>query len=229
MDSDVVFFQNPERLFTTDFYKTYNTIFFHDRSLFKSPLKTLDWFYDLMPKPPSAYSQSFRIFHRKTAHEQESGVVVVNKKHSFMGILAACVFNVKSLRGHTYQYVFGDKETFWLGFEVVQQPYHFFPQLPGNIGSHVVKNSKYQVCSRQILHFDQKGKPLWVNGGLKESKYEKSSMAVMKEYVKEPGDWDLLTGGNLACLTTSSKPIPITAELLDIIRSSGSIIDSIID
>jgi predicted transcriptional regulator len=225
MDADVVFFQNPDNLLRSDFLLEHNTIFFRDRSLFECDKKTEKWFHDIMPKPPSSYSQTFRMFNGKTAHEQESGVVVVNKKKAFVGLLAASAFNVKSLRDHTYRRVFGDKETFWLGFEAVREHYQFFPHLPGNIGQSTDKNGKYRICSRQILHLDESGQPLWVNGGIQESKYEEDSpIANMREWIAEPGEWELV-GGNMACLSSFRKPNPLNRDLTRIITSSGKILD----
>jgi hypothetical protein len=224
MDSDVVFLQNPDLLFTSQTFLNYNTIFFRDRSLFTCDKATDKWFRDIMPKPPSEYSQSFRMFNGKSAHEQESGVVLVNKKEVFVGLLATCSFNVHALRDHTYERVFGDKETFWLGFEAVQELYRFFPHLPGTIGISEVKNGNSRICSRQILHLDERGHPLWINGGIRESKYDnKSPLAVMKEWAVEPGRWEL-TSGNLACLISYKRPTPISTDLAKIIDSSGKIL-----
>jgi hypothetical protein len=124
-----------------------------------------------MPEPQSDYSKTFRVFQDKTAHEQESGVVLINKKASLPGLLAACTLNVDKIRNLAYNFVYGDKETFWLGFEMVGQSYRFNGFFPGTIGEPKKKDgSKTEICGRQIMHVDEQRVPSWINGGIAESK-----------------------------------------------------------
>lgn len=171
IDSDVVFIQSPDTLFSSYLFKTYGALFFHDRSLFSHAEKTKQWFKDLLTPTQSEYSKGFRVFQDKTAHEQESGVVLINKKKNMPGLMATCTLNVDKIRNLAYDFVFGDKETFWLGFEAVSQPYRFNGFFPGTIGeSKRDKNGKTEICGRQLMHLDEQQVPTWINGGIAESK-----------------------------------------------------------
>jgi len=104
-------------------------------------------------------------------HEQESGVVLINKKSRFVGLLSVCKMNSKWERDlFSYEYFHGDKETFWTGFEMVQEPYAFMRNYGGVIGELRPDNDQ-SVCGAQ-LHQDHEGQPLWWNGGLYRNKNE---------------------------------------------------------
>jgi alpha 1,3-mannosyltransferase len=81
---------------------------------------------------------------------------------------------------HVYSYrraLLGDKETFWLGWELVgDTSYSFHPGDAGVMGvmappQNSTKQKGYTVCAPQLLHTDVKGKPLWFNGWLLQSKF----------------------------------------------------------
>ena len=223
IDADVVFLQSPEVLFASRLFGKYGTLFFHDRSLFSHGDETKKWFKDLMPSL-SEYSKSLRVFHDKTGHEQESGVVLINKKMHTPALLASCTLNVGDIRDRTYKFVFGDKETFWIGFETVGSAYRFNGYFPGTIGvSSAKKNGEYEICGRQLLHVDEHQVPTWINGGIQESKYDHSSPLVkMESYVMEPGEW-VLQPANLACLV--SRNVYTLPEIYsDITAESGKIL-----
>jgi hypothetical protein len=64
--------------------------------------------------------------------------------------------------GGTYSYVYGDKETFWLGWEMLEDKlYVWNPQLPKLIGT---PSDDGIICSPHILHVDEHGSPLFMNG-----------------------------------------------------------------
>jgi alpha 1,3-mannosyltransferase len=72
----------------------------------------------------------------------------------------------------------GDKETFWLGWELVGDTgYSWHPGDAGSMGEVVpqLQNDSspeyYTVCGPQLLHLDVDGNPLWFNGWLLESKF----------------------------------------------------------
>ena len=70
---------------------------------------------------------------------------------------------------------------------------------------------KYMVCAPQLLHFDEAGNPLWLNGWLAADKYSKDiDVGVFEVFVKEPEGkkdeaefWDL-KDANVCCLTAAS-------------------------
>ncbi|KAG0282458.1 hypothetical protein BGZ96_000465 [Linnemannia gamsii] len=67
-----------------------------------------------------------------------------------------------------YQTFYGDKETFYIGFELVQEPYAFVRNYGGVIGELKVDDDQ-SICGAQ-MHLDYQGKPLWWNSGLVKNK-----------------------------------------------------------
>jgi hypothetical protein len=228
IDADVVFLQSPEILFQSKTFLKHGALFFHDRSLFDHSENTMKWMNDLMSKSLSEYGKSLRVFHKKTAHEMESGVVLINKKSNLPGLLASCFLNVGEVRDKVYQFVFGDKETFWIGFEMVGMDYHFNGHFPGNLGiSSLEKDGRHILCARQILHLDETGSPFWINGGITVSKYEENSALIQADsYMTEPGEWQLKEN-NMACLVVKEEALPLPLPIAQSLRKSGALFDKL--
>jgi hypothetical protein len=225
IDADVVFLQSPQTLFDSQLFMDKGALFYHDRSLYKSSEETRKWFYELMPKPPSAYSQTLRIFQGKTGHEQESGVVLINKRETLVGLLATCTLNVGPIRDQSYKKVYGDKETFWLGYEIVQASYIFSPFFPGAAGvSEISESGLNLICAIQLMHVDEDLMPVWVNGGIAVSKVEKNStLAPLEEYIIEPGKW-IFSNNRPPCIESSQSPIKFTKEISISIKDCGKVL-----
>ncbi|KAI8900107.1 mannosyltransferase putative-domain-containing protein [Globomyces pollinis-pini] len=220
IDADIVFLQSPELLVDSIGFRTHGALFFKDRTLGEIVPKSLEWLKSLMATPPSDKSKNLRIFKGISEHEQDSGVLLINKKERFSGLLATCILNVGGVRKIVYD---RDKETFWLGFETTQDDYTFNKNLPGVIGISTIENNLYRICGRQTIYFDDDKVPLWINGGIVESKFQFESPVIhVKEYVSEPGVWKI-EKGNIACLSTESSSTLISIEMLDIIKRSGMI------
>ncbi|KAJ1503905.1 hypothetical protein HMI54_003027 [Coelomomyces lativittatus] len=166
IDSDVYFLRSPEELFEDPEYKSQGSLFFHDRSLFpdaSSPSHA--WFKTFVPSP-SAQGQQLRHWKTESQHEQESGVVVIHKgTDAFYGLLTTCAMNASPRRDEVYGKVYGDKETFWMGFEAARVPYAFMPVFGSVIG---FRSGDY-VCGG-LLHVNREKKPLWFNNGVQVDK-----------------------------------------------------------
>ncbi|KAJ2995481.1 hypothetical protein HDV02_000766 [Globomyces sp. JEL0801] len=198
MDADVVFLQPPEKLFDLESYKRTGAFFFHDRSLFIKNQVSLDWVKHIVGEMTSTM-KDLRLFNQKTAHEMESGVVLI------------------------------DKETFWIGFETVRALYSFNANLPGVAGTSSVRENEYVMCGMQILHLDEDKQPLWINGGITKSKYDpESEVADLHEWgmtkllLIKPGKWTLLDGNQL-CLVTPGPPNTNNAAISSIIESNAKL------
>ena len=156
-DSDIIFHQNPELLFDDDNYIKTGTYFFKDvekwqfsdlknkrvqffqkfrfdkfksavffserkkwiRSLLpeRSPLFPVEWDYmysDEMPDKPVKEAL------------QESGVVVMNRKQHKDSLQNIYLLNNEHKT--TYRYIWGDKETFWIGCVMADKPFYFNQQ-----------------------------------------------------------------------------------------------------
>ncbi|KAL8277398.1 hypothetical protein RQP46_010238 [Phenoliferia psychrophenolica] len=75
----------------------------------------------------------------------------------------------------TYKNTYGDKESFWMAFELAQIPYHFDPPFAALIGQLTHPDSKAhsiesRICSDHHFHLCPKGKPFWFNGSLRQEK-----------------------------------------------------------
>ncbi|KAG0218758.1 hypothetical protein BGX33_006134 [Mortierella sp. NVP41] len=109
-------------------------LFFYDRTLFLDWRSGPNWLHSMMPIMSSLPTQ-IRTFKGTSTHEQESGVVVINKKTRLNGLLAICKMNLKYERDlWSYKIFYGDKETFWDGMEMAQEPYTFMRTYGGVIG-----------------------------------------------------------------------------------------------
>ncbi|KAG0068471.1 hypothetical protein BGZ89_004667 [Linnemannia elongata] len=168
VDADAYFLQDPAVLFQDPGYLATGALFFYDRTLFAGWTDGPNWLKANIPIV-SSFSRISRMFRTKTAHEQESGVVLINKRTRFLGLMGTCKMNGKWERDLvSYKMFHGDKETFWIGFEMVQEPYVFMRNYGGVIGELRPDNQK-SVCGAQ-LHQDYRGRPLWWNGGLYRNK-----------------------------------------------------------
>lgn len=175
MDADAIFMQNPEVMFDDEDYVLTGSLFFKDRTLFGGSYGISEWLQSILPKPLNPHVVSSRVFRAQSSHEQEAGVVVLDKHRHLLGLLATCLLNIpggakEAVREKTH----GEKETFWLGLALADESYAFNPGLPGAIGT-LQRNrfgnpAKDQICSGHLAHFDRNGKLLWFNDGLTSNK-----------------------------------------------------------
>ncbi|KAG0297563.1 hypothetical protein BGZ96_005871 [Linnemannia gamsii] len=136
MDSDVYYMIDPELMFEDDGYKETGTLYFYDRTLSPgSGGNKKEWMKSFLPTM-SNHPAKTRWFRSKGEHEMESGVVIFNKKDHFLGLLAICKLNDLHERDQvTYQMTWGDKESFWIAMEMIQERYSFIRYGGGIIGN----------------------------------------------------------------------------------------------
>ncbi|KAJ5568063.1 putative alpha-1-3-mannosyltransferase [Penicillium hetheringtonii] len=253
IDADSLFLQNPEGLFDDFAYRQTGALFFKDRLMF--PESKREWMQDVLPEPVSSKAQETRLWDGQSGHMQESGVLVLDTYRHFLALLLVTRMNGPDRDGDekrgiwgVYDMLFGDKETFWLGWELVGDTDYAFhngsvgtlgiahvepakpvPSEAAGLGSSTLSNLKeYTICAPQLLHLDRMGRPLWFNGWLLENKFAAAGEkrpAKFEAYVREEGrepDWQLKES-NLACLT-SSKVFSLSQEetgVLDMIIAMG--------
>lgn len=110
MDADVFFLQEPSLLFADLGYQAAGSLFFYDRTLFPNWEKGPDWLRSFLPTF-SPLVEKTRWFRGLSSHEQESGVIVMDKRKSLLGLLSTCKLNGKNERDQVvYKHVHGDKE-----------------------------------------------------------------------------------------------------------------------
>ncbi|KAL5363307.1 mannosyltransferase putative-domain-containing protein [Aspergillus floccosus] len=220
IDADSLFFQNPELLFEDPAYVKTGALFFKDRLMMPEAKKR--WLQRIIPKPISKNVVQSRLWTGESGHMQESGVVVVDKWKHFVALLLVTRMNGPDRDGDSsvgkvgvYDMVYGDKETFWLGWELAGDTGYAFHDgdagimgvlepstSPGNTvndtssnqpdevsGQSQAEPANYTICGPQLLHLDHDGKPLWFNGWLLPNKFAEhkhQKPAKFEAYLREP-------------------------------------------
>ncbi|EGZ30434.1 hypothetical protein PHYSODRAFT_553439 [Phytophthora sojae] len=191
LDIDDVFMHDPAVLRTTEGYNKTGTTFFYDRVLFsreffnqdvngtsylKRVLKEFDYAkYGLEPgSNPSTRLKRSYAYRGVTSHEQDSSLVAIDKSRSgqAMPILFWLIteerFRMQRLERDPFSY--GDKESFWLAFELAKQEYFFSPWGVGDISSSTngdLEKHSDTLCGSIVQYMPVEGQPsdfLYVNG-----------------------------------------------------------------
>ncbi|RCH96026.1 hypothetical protein CU097_010812 [Rhizopus azygosporus] len=192
MDADVFMFQKPDTLFEDEGYKRTGALFFLDRTLFNDYEDGRRWLKSFLPTY-STYVEQSRWWKKTSAHEQESGIVVMDKKKVLFGLLSTCKMNDKQERDKvSYKHSHGDKETFWTGFEMVQTPYLFPRSYGAVLGGLGDAGAEGTVCGNQ-LHLDTNKRPWWWNGGLLRDKNRWENRYLIFTHYAEGEDWQFET------------------------------------
>ncbi|KAK1942481.1 hypothetical protein P3T76_005980 [Phytophthora citrophthora] len=143
LDVDDLFMRDPAVLRTTEGYKRTGTTFFYDRvipgeeffnhrvenniSYLENVLHNFDYASIGVKEgyEPSAHLQQSYAYRGETAHEQDSSVVLVDKSRSGRAMDALWWLITKERFDTSFSY--GDKEAFWISFELAKQEYFFSP------------------------------------------------------------------------------------------------------
>ena len=139
LDADVLFFNDPALMFEEPGYVETGALFFTDRTVFAQDKRS--FLRKIMPKPVSNKIKASRWWTGETGENQESGVVVVDKWRHFLSIFLTARLNGPDRRDTdagqgTYSFWWGDKETWWIGFELAgDTDYHFHQGGTGNMGT----------------------------------------------------------------------------------------------
>lgn len=140
LDADALFFVNPEDLFEDPGYVETGALFFRDRVY--APSSRKQWLKDMLPKPISKKAQTSRYWTGESREQQESGCLVVDKWRHFVAMLTVTRMNgpdrddnSKTGAKGVYSLFYGDKETFWLGWELAGDTDYWFNEgAVGNMG-----------------------------------------------------------------------------------------------
>lgn len=139
-DADALFLTNPSNLFSDPQYLQTGALFFKDRTMMPESKKS--WLRKVLPKPLSHHIKDNRLWTGESGHMQDSGVVVVDKWRHFVSLLLATRLNGPDRDGDkdagkkgVYEMVYGDKETFWLSWELAGDlEYAFHDGSAGTMG-----------------------------------------------------------------------------------------------
>jgi len=195
MDADSVYIRDPAVLFEDEGYIQKGTVFFRDRTLFPGShpgskwLKS--WMFDPLPE-----TKELRYWQEITSHEMESSTVVINKTKNILGLLNVCKLNEQKVRDDVvYKYVHGDKETFWIGFDMSRQPFNMIPKPSVMVGELSVGEAGDEPDERQICghvgHTTRDGKVLFWNDHIvkdKNNEKYKDRLLRFEAYFVEDGE-----------------------------------------
>lgn len=202
MDADTVFVNSPEDLYDDPGYVSTGTAFFYDRTLFGYIAgNQTAWINKIVPEPLSRTLKLSRMYNQTTNYEQEAGVVLIDKSRRLFGMLATCRLNFPDFKPDLHKFTHGDKESFWLGMELANEPYYFIPTLSGSVGlTSTDKEGNKQICGK-AAHFDRNERLLWFNDGIVENKHAGQSDPSNIQFYAIEGKWNVL------CLQAEPKPI----------------------
>lgn len=85
IDADSFFFVNPEVMFDDPGYVKTGALFFRDRLIMPESKKS--WLQSILPQPVSKNVKHSRLWTGQSGHQQESGVMVVDKYRHFLAML----------------------------------------------------------------------------------------------------------------------------------------------
>ncbi|CDR37153.1 CYFA0S01e07954g1_1 [Cyberlindnera fabianii] len=180
-----------QHILQSPFYETHGAYFFKDRELyFQNKPSDVRFFNKLMPSkidyamfnipPVSEHTLGNRFFKYKFMHFMESGLVAIDKRRHFTGVLASLQLQIWSPAAAI---VWGDKELFWLGMSMAgDEDYYMNHWAAGSIGfvtapenrlpgdaddSRRKKLISKEVCSTHPAHVSpvDNSTLLWYNGG----------------------------------------------------------------
>ncbi len=153
-DADVIIYQNPNLLFENEHYLNTGTCFFKDLDKWKfsklhNPIiqfknrffynkftsasffrKRKKWLLKLLPEKSAFFPKEWDYIYNDDLPKepvkealQESGIVLMNKtKHR---VTIEHIYSLNNNYKETYEFVWGDKETFWIGCLMANNPFYF--------------------------------------------------------------------------------------------------------
>ncbi|KAL1959623.1 hypothetical protein VTO42DRAFT_1658 [Malbranchea cinnamomea] len=195
LDSDSVMLQPPDVLFGHQGFQKTGVLLFRDRLIFKGayPDRHAWWEEQMKHTIPSSNYLNSLVHREHYSEEGESGLVVVNKGNLnvFLGLLHVAWQNSEKVRNQvTYKMGYGDKESWWLAFELCKVPYSFEHRYAAIIGEVVKRDNVSRVCSFTIAHVDDKDEPLWLNGSLLKNKALNETEFWIPEAWMADGEWE---------------------------------------
>uniref|UniRef100_K3WI44 Nucleotide-diphospho-sugar transferase domain-containing protein n=1 Tax=Globisporangium ultimum (strain ATCC 200006 / CBS 805.95 / DAOM BR144) TaxID=431595 RepID=K3WI44_GLOUD len=141
LDADAILMRDPAALREMSGYNRTGTVFFYDRAysmlrflnsmshgsqLLKYLLRRFDYAkFNLSGPHPSQQLRDSLVYHELTAHEMDSSMVLIDKRRmgKALDIIKYLIMDVR----FKLKFSWGDKEAFWLAYELAQQPYFFSP------------------------------------------------------------------------------------------------------
>ena len=210
LDADVVLVKHPDCLFESEEYARTGAVFFTDRFLLNRRRHYRAWFEEIMPEPHSPKLVNSEMYRDLSSYQQESGVVLIDKTRRLTGLLATCLLNCKEERKQIHRKTYGEKETFWLGFEISEDPYEFYDNHAGSVGTAGIHRQTGNIlhCGK-LAHFDHDGELLWFNDSIIQDKKRLDSGVATLLHIGSKGGW-----WNLCLKPTDLRMLPSHQQAL---------------
>ena len=170
-DADILFHQNPAIIYEDENYLEYGTYFFRDLECWKffnlhknsNKFQSIDFFNhrklfikSLLPDMHRAFPDEWKyIYETKVPDQpvneayQESGVVYINKK--IHQDIVDEIYKLNEDHSYTYQFVWGDKETFWIACLMANKPFYI-----NDTSGYMSDDNKLSHNYKNHLFFTQK-------------------------------------------------------------------------
>lgn len=168
LDADTVPTQSIDVMFAMEEYLRTGALFFLDRVLNNRNINYAQWFRKIIPGPHGARMRNNAMYKGQTNYLQESGAVLIDKSRHLHGLLMVALLNTPLLKKEIHKHTHGDKETFWMGFEMIGEQYEWGETVAGIIGNPGLKYSEGKIgflCGH-LAHFNRQGQILWFNNGI---------------------------------------------------------------
>ncbi|KAL7690001.1 putative alpha-mannosyltransferase, nucleotide-diphospho-sugar transferase [Plasmopara halstedii] len=172
LDVDDIILRNPDVVRSLDGYLRTGTTFFYDRVRYgKRFLTGTDndemYLHRLLRQfnysrfnisegfAPSQHMINSFAFRGLTTFEMDSSMVLVDKKRVGKTVMDIIFWFITEER-FRFRYSWGDKETFWLAFELAHVPYSFSPwgvSVVNSMPNEDLENHPDSLCGTSILQF----------------------------------------------------------------------------
>ncbi|CAK4236794.1 unnamed protein product [Aphanomyces euteiches] len=202
LDADDLLFQDPARLWDLPGYKQTGTVFFYDREVAKAEylnhlaivrfqrmtnlralIESFDYAKFGLRRNPSVHLENTLAWNGDSGHEQDSSIVVVNKAKAPLAM--EVMWQLLLHDRYSIEFSYGDKELFWLSFELAQLPYFFSPwansaaAMPRDMEKH--PETLCGGLAQWMPSRDAKGILLHINGGYILNPYRKNNIHSMRD------------------------------------------------
>lgn len=209
LDADAVVFRRLDSFFHHPSFVKSGALFFHDRQMNLVGGLFHNWLHQLFPNP-SEHMKNTNVYRGVSAHHQESGAVVIDKERNFGGLLMTCILNSLPYRKEMHKHTHGDKETFWLGFELTQTPFSFSQGAVGHVGSAL---HRYGGIAGKLAHFDSKRNLWWMNDGILADKQVLNSRIMPLEDFITDQDGVFVSNEDLRVTVLVGRMYPLSEQM----------------
>lgn len=156
IEPDVLFFRNPDYLFNDPNYQTTGALFWKDRKIQSYwDKKVYDWTRKLI----SYRKGDNRILDKKGGNYQSRDLLIFNKESHVKTMEKLWVITKEWET--VYNYIPGDKESYWIASELAKDNYAFIDYYPGVIGE-----VHMDLICGHTLYLDPTGQFLCWNGSM---------------------------------------------------------------